>query len=322
MSSRSTPPGGDATVNAETCVSLGAAQAQLDAYPTRDIALGHLQVQRALPVKGRRLIGPWCFLDRFGPLSFTEGLPMDVAAHPHIGLQTVSWLLDGEIAHTDSLGSDAVLRPGGVNVMTSGRAIAHAEQTPRDHTGRLNGVQLWTALPDAVRHGAPDFQHVAEVPRLELRGGLVQVFSGAVADARSSATHFSPIVGADVRVHRGGSLTVPIEPSHEHGLLVLDGDVALEGQPLEPRVLYYTGTARHALELASRDGARVLLVGGAPFPETILMWWNFVARTPEEIRDARTDWETHQRFGEVRHYSGPRLSAPELLHLARPNPLS
>ncbi len=322
MSSRAIPPGSDGTVNAESCVSLGAAQPQLDAYPTRDIALGHLQVQRALPVKGRRLIGPWCFLDRFGPLSFTEGAPMDVAAHPHIGLQTVSWLLDGEIAHRDSLGSESVLRPGGVNVMTSGRAIAHAEQTPRDHTGRLNGVQLWTALPDAVRRAAPAFQHVGEVPRLESPGGLVQVFSGAVGDVHSAATHFSPIVGAEVQVHRGGTVTVPVAPSHEHGLLVLDGDVTLEGQPLAPRVLYYTGTWRHALELVSIAGARVLLVGGAPFPETILMWWNFVARTPDEIREARTDWEAHRRFGEVLNYSGPRLDAPELLHLARPNPVS
>jgi redox-sensitive bicupin YhaK (pirin superfamily) len=321
MSSR-TPPPGDGPVNAETCVSLGAAQPQLDAYPTRDLALGHLQVQRALPVKGRRLIGPWCFLDRFGPLSFTDGAPMDVAAHPHIGLQTVSWLLDGEIAHRDSLGSESVLRPGGVNVMTSGRAIAHAEQTPRDHTGRLNGVQLWTALPEAVRHGAPDFQHVGEVPRVEQHGGLVQVFSGAVGDVRSAARHFSPIVGADVQVHRGGTVTVPIAPAHEHGLLVLEGDVSLEGQPLSPRVLYYTGMARHALELTSAAGARVLLVGGTPFPETILMWWNFVARRPDEIRDARTDWVAHRRFGEVLNYAGPRLDAPELLHLARPNPVS
>jgi quercetin 2,3-dioxygenase len=279
-------------------------------------------VQRALPVKGRRLIGPWCFLDRFGPLSFTDGRPMDVAPHPHTGLQTVSWLLDGEIAHLDSLGSEAVLRPGGVNVMTSGRAIAHAEQTPRDHTGRLNGVQLWTALPEAVRHGAADFQHVSEVPRLELPGGLVQIFSGGIGEVRSAASHFSPIVGADVQVHRGGCLTVPVAPSHEHGILVLDGDASLEGQPLEPRVLYYTGTARHALELASVEGARVLLVGGEPFPETILMWWNFVARTPDEIREARADWDEHRRFGEVRGYAGPRLDAPELLHLARPNPVS
>ncbi len=312
----------DETVAAESCRALGAATAQLDVYPGRDIALGPLSVLRALPVKGRRLVGPWCFLDRFGPLSFTGGLPMDVAPHPHMGLQTVSWLLDGEIAHLDSLGSEAVLRPGGVNVMTSGAAIAHAEQTPRDHTGRLNGVQLWTALPERDRHGAAAFQHVLEVPQVELAGGLVQVFSGALAGAASPADHFSPLVGADVQVHRGARITVPLVPGHEHALLVLSGDCTLEGQPLEPRTLYYLGMTRAEMTLASGGGARVLLVGGEPFPETILMWWNFVARTPDEIRTAREDWEGRRRFGDVAAYQGPRLAAPELMRLARPNPIS
>lgn len=312
----------DQTVGAETCLALGGTDRLLDAFPGREVALGHLPVLRALPVKGRRLVGPWCFLDRFGPLSFTEGAPMDVAPHPHIGLQTVSWLLDGEIAHLDSLGSDAVLRPGGVNVMTSGRAIAHAERTPRDHTGRLSGVQLWTALPDAHRQDAPSFQHVAEVPRVETPGGIAQVFSGALAGAVSPAHHLSPLVGADLQVHRGGRLDLPLDPAHEHAVLVLDGDAALDGQALAPRVLYYLGTRRGEVSLASRDGARVLLVGGVPFPETILMWWNFVARTPEEIRAARDDWEAHRRFGDVAAYAGPRLAAPELVRLARPNPIS
>lgn len=312
----------DDTVAAETCLALGSAGAQLDPYPARESALGHLPVLRALPVKGRRLVGPWCFLDRFGPLSFTEGAPMDVAPHPHIGLQTVSWLLDGEIAHLDSLGSDGVLRPGGVNVMTAGRAIAHAERTPRDHTGRLSGVQLWTALPDLHRHDAPSFQHVAEVPRVETPGGIAHVFSGALAGAVSPAHHLSPLVGADLQVHPGARLTLPLEPAYEHAVLVLDGDATLDGQALAPRVLHYLGTRRAECTLASRAGARVLLVGGTPFPETVLMWWNFVARTPEEIRAARDDWEAHRRFGDVRAYAGPRLSAPELLRIARPNPVS
>ena len=133
-------------------------------YPAREVRLGDVPVLRALPAIGRRTIGPWCFIDRFGPLSFTDARPMDVAPHPHMGLQTVTWLLDGEIVHDDSLGSEALLRPGGLNVMTSGAAIAHAEQTPREHTGRLHGVQLWTALPESERHGSPSFQHLADVP--------------------------------------------------------------------------------------------------------------------------------------------------------------
>src|SRR5215470_16730472 len=151
MSKRTEP------VSAEACTALAAAGRELQAFPNRELALGSLSVWRALPVKNKRLIGPWCFLDRFGPLSFTDGKPMDVAPHPHIGLQTVTWLLEGEIQHDDSLRCEAVARPGLVNVMTAGRGIAHAEQTPASHSSRLNGVQLWVALPGEVRHMAPAF---------------------------------------------------------------------------------------------------------------------------------------------------------------------
>jgi redox-sensitive bicupin YhaK (pirin superfamily) len=294
----------------------------VEAYPGREIRLGELRVLRALPAKGRRLIGPWCFLDRFGPMTFTEGTPMDVAPHPHMGLQTVTWLLDGEVVHDDSLDSQAVLRPGGVHVMTSGRAIAHAERTPTENTGRLNGVQLWTALPDAHRHGAPSFQHIDEVPAIESRGGIVRVFSGTIAHAVSPAGHFSPIVGADLTIHASHTLTLPLDPANEHAVLVLDGTCALAGTPIAPETLYDLGTGRSELAVSSRDGARVLLIGGRPLGEPILMWWNFVARTPEEIREARDDWEAHRRFGEVPAYRGPRLAAPEILRLAQPNPVS
>lgn len=312
----------DSTVAAETCAALGAAQQQLEAYPGREVTLGALGVLRALPVRSRRLIGPWCFLDRFGPATFAQGGGMDVAPHPHIGVQTVTWLLDGEIVHDDSLLQEAVLRPGGVNVMTSGHAIAHAERTPDDNTGRLDGVQLWTALPDRDRHSDPSFQHVAEVPRIDAPGGIVRVFSGRLAGLVSPARHFSALVGADLQVHARQQLVLPLEPSHEHGLLVLSGDCSLEGQRLDERVLYYLGTQRSELSVDSTAGARLLLTGGIPFPETILMWWNFVARTPEEIRDARTDWEAHRRFGDVPAYKGPRIPAPPLTRLAPPNPVS
>jgi redox-sensitive bicupin YhaK (pirin superfamily) len=233
----------------------------IESFVSRDISIGALQVARALPVKARRLVGPWCLLDRFGPLTFTGDKPMDVAPHPHTGMQTVTWLLDGEVLHDDSLGCEAVVRPGGVNVMTAGSGIAHAEQTPIRNTGRLNGVQLWVALPDA-------------------------------------------------------------HPRYEHAALLLGGDCSVEGQPLEDRHLYYLGTSRSSVSFNSRTGSRVLLIGGPPFPETVLMWWNFVARTPEEIAQARTDWEEHRRFGNVTAYVGPRLDAPPLVRVARPNPMS
>jgi len=294
-------------------------------YPGKDISLGDIAVLRALPVRGRRMVGPWCFLDRFGPLSFTDGMPMDVAPHPHMGLQTVSWLVEGEIAHDDSLRCEAILRPGGVNVMTSGHAIAHAERTPREHTGKLNGVQLWTALPESRRHGAAAFQHLAEVPRIESPAGLVHVFAGSMDSQTSPAQHFSPIVGAELLVHRGHELLLPLDAAFEHALLVLEGDVTLEGQPLEPRLLYYLDPGRADMAFTSTTGARVLLIGGAPFGEPILMWWNFVGRTPDEIHQARADWESHQRFGDVPAYKGPRLPAPEVLRLASlppANPMS
>jgi quercetin 2,3-dioxygenase len=294
----------------------------MQSYPNRELALGALPVTRILPVKDRRLVGPWCFLDRFGPLSFTDEKPMDVAPHPHIGLQTVTWLLDGEVVHDDSLGSQSRLRPGGVNVMTSGAGIAHAEQTPRDHTGKLNGVQLWTALPDVSRHGAAGFLHLEEAPVAESRGGIARVFAGALLGAACPALYYSEILGADLQLHAGLPMEVPLDPAFEHAVLTLDGDATVNGEAMQTRTLYYVGAGRTEVSFGSRGGGRLLLIGGPPFPETILMWWNFVARTPEEIAAARADWEAHRRFGDVPAYHGPRLAAPDLLRLARPEPVS
>jgi redox-sensitive bicupin YhaK (pirin superfamily) len=231
-------------VAAEECIALGASQHRLESYPTREVALGDLTISRALPIRERRLVGPWCFLDRFGPLTFSEGKPMDVAPHPHIGLQTVSWLHEGEVVHDDSLGSASILRPGGVNVMTAGAGIAHAEQTPREHTGRLNGVQLWTALPDEHRTGAPRFIHVAKVPALERPAGIVQVFAGRLEGAGLPGPYYSPLLGADLQVHPRHTLQVPLDPTFEHAMLVMRGDCTLDGEHLAERTLYYLGTTR------------------------------------------------------------------------------
>ena len=206
--------------------------------------------------------------------------------------------------------------------MTSGAAIAHAERTPANNSGHLSGVQLWVALPDRERSMSARFQHVERVPLDEQRGGIVQVFAGSFSALASPATHRSGIFGADVQIHPGAALDMPLEVAYEYAALVLNGDCSLEGQPLQERVLYYLGTNRFEVCFTSGSGGRLLLIGGPPFPEKILMWWNFVARTSQEIAEARTDWEERRRFGDVTGYSGPRLAAPSLITFANPNPAS
>ncbi len=309
-------------VAAEECSAQVTSEQTVESFPNSEVQLGSLTISRALPVRNRRLVGPWCFLDRFGPVTFTDGKPMDVAPHPHIGLQTVTWLLDGEVLHDDSLGCEAVVRPGGVNVMTAGQGIAHAEQTPAENSGGLNGVQLWVALPNVHRDIAPSFESFAELTTTEKRGGAIRVFAGTLGGVSSPTRHYSELVGADLEIHAGESLELGLAADYEHALLVLRGDCTIEYRPLQAEALHYLGTRRTSACLGSSSGARVLLIGGPPFPEKILMWWNFVARTAEEIVQARTDWEGRRRFGEVTAYGGPRLVAPTLARFARPNPLS
>jgi quercetin 2,3-dioxygenase len=312
----------DTKVGAQACDAADDQGAVFESFPARETTLGTLKILRALPIRQKRLVGAWCFLDRFGPLSFSDAKPMDVAPHPHIGLQTVSWLLQGEIVHKDSLGSEALLGPRGVNVMTSGGGIAHSEETPPKNSGLLNGVQLWVALPDGPRHGPASFQHVDEVPNVEQGGGVVSVFAGSMLGSSSAAKHFTPLLGVDVSLHADGSLELPLDRSFEHAALLLTGDAEIEGQAIDATSLWYLGTSRSSVEFKSKNGSRVLLIGGPPFPEQILMWWNFVARTSEEIAQARSDWQHHERFGAVTAYHGPRLDAPPLQRFAPPNPAS
>ena len=310
------------SVNGKECSAVGAKEPAFIGYPNRSARLGALDISRALPIRDRRMVGPWCFLDRFGPLSFTSNKPMNVPPHPHIGLQTVSWLLAGEVLHNDSLGSEAMVRPGGVNVMTAGYGISHTEETPKENTGRLNGVQLWVALPENARNIAPSFTNVEHVPKLDTRGGIVQVFAGTKNGAVSPAPYYSEIVGLEIQVHAESEFELDLDHGYEHALLVLNGDCNYEMTKLEERMLYYLGSARSSISLTSRSGSRVLLIGGPPFPEKILMWWNFVARTPDEIAQARADWEAFRRFGQVVGEHAPRLVAPDLVRFARPNPAS
>jgi quercetin 2,3-dioxygenase len=302
---------------AETCASEPS-RPVLEALPGRLTDLGGLPIRRLLPRSARRLVGAWCFLDSYGPLTFASGKPMDVAPHPHTGLQTVSWLLEGELIHHDSLGRQGPAGPGVLNLMTAGRGIAHSEETPPANSGRLRGVQLWVALPSTSRETAPAFEQHRSLPVAELDGGRATVFMGGLAGARSPARAFSPILGAEL-AGEASRLVVPLEAGFEHALVLLQGDAALGDQPLAGETLYYLGAGRRQLELRAQvPPLRVLLLGGAPFGETVLMWWNFVARTTDEIVAARADWQAGRRFGEVRAYEGPRLEAPPFV--ARPVP--
>lgn len=304
-------------------ISAFGVQAQVfTPYPNREAHLGPIYISRALPARDRRMVGPWCFLDRFGPLVFTDEKPMKVPQHPHIGLQTVSWLLDGEILHTDSLGSEAILTPGGVNVMTAGNGIAHAEETPTNNSGSLSGIQLWVALPDEHRNTAPSFISVQKVPIIESNKAKVFLFAGNFEGEKISTGFFSDLLGMDVQILPRQSITITLNPRFEHALLVLEGNCCIEKQVLKQKFLYYLGIGRQRIEIGNQTSCRFLLIGGPPFPEKILMWWNFVARKPDEISQAREDWVSHRRFGMVKGTKLGRLSAPVLSNLAHPNPIS
>lgn len=294
----------------------GAQAPQIDVLTPRDVPLGGpraMTVRRTLPQRARTLIGAWCFADHYGPDDVSETGGMDVAPHPHTGLQTVSWLFSGEIEHRDSLGSHAFVRPGELNLMTGGHGICHSEvSTPR--TTVLHGVQLWVALPGEHRHTERDFQHYIPDP-VRLDGAEARVFLGSLAGAVSPVRTFTPLLGAEITLEPRATVTLAVDPGFEHGLLVDHGDVRMAGTVLRPAELGYSATGAEALTLTNEsDGtARVVLLGGTPFEEEIVMWWNFIGRSHEDIVRAREDWEnSSDRFGAVEGYAGDRLPAPAL----------
>jgi redox-sensitive bicupin YhaK (pirin superfamily) len=296
---------------ATKCPAADATKPVLEAYPTRSSELGGgLTVRRALPHRQRRLVGPWCFLDHFGPIDFHTHKGIDVAPHPHIGLQTVTWLIEGEVLHKDSLGYEQLIRPGQLNLMTAGRGIAHSEETPAVHSASLHGAQLWIALPHAQRQIEPAFEHHPELPVAGLGPCRATVLAGELAGMRSPARVYSPIVGAEIAAAGAGSAEIPLNPRFEHAILVITGEMEIEGHFMEPGTLFYLGSGRDRLSAQFRAQSRLMLVGGMPFGEDIIIWWNFVARTADEIAAARADWEQQRRFGEVTAYQGQRLSAP------------
>ena len=282
-------------------------RAEITIEPARTAAVGSTTVRRALPRRARRTVGAWCFADHFGP---AQGGLGGIGPHPHIGLQTVTWLLDGHLLHRDSLGSEQSIRPGQLNLMTAGHGIAHAEEADLTSTGTSHGTQLWVALPEATRNGPAAFEHHAELPHVDLGaatatlliGGLAGSAAGVVSPARADTDH----LGAQLDLR--GPLELDLDPRYEHALYPLDGPVTVAGRPLAVGEVAYLPPGHQALSVGPADrtpaasGAgpvRVMLLGGVPFPEEVFMWWNYVARTRDEVDAANRAWtEGTDRFGD------------------------
>ncbi|WP_318843102.1 bifunctional pirin family protein/GNAT family N-acetyltransferase [Myceligenerans pegani] len=304
----------EVTSEAIRCGAQAGHTAGVEVLSARDVPLGGpraMRVRRTIPQRARTLIGAWCFADHYGPVEVPATSGMDLPPHPHTGLQTVSWLFSGTIEHRDSLGTHSIVRAGELNLMTGGHGIAHSEVSTPD-TRILHGVQLWVALPDADRDAGRDFQHHVPEP-VRIDGAELRVFLGSLGGETSPVRTFTPLLGAQIDLEPHATVTLSVDPVFEHGLLVDAGDVSLDGTAVPPAELGYLAPGAGTLTLANRsDGpARAVLLGGPPFEEEIVMWWNFVVRDHEEILRAREDWENaSDRFGTVEGYDGSRLPAP------------
>ena len=290
---------------------------------SREVPLGGpraMPVRRTLPQRERSLIGAWCFADHYGPDDVGNTGGMNVPPHPHTGLQTVSWLFTGEIEHRDSIGSHAMVRPGELNLMTAGRGIAHSEvSTPQ--TRILHGAQLWVALPASAQDADPAFETYAPDP-VELDGATVRVFLGSTAGSTSPVRTFTPLLGAEILLEPGADVTLDIQRGFEVGVLVDEGEVQLRGTTVRWAELGYQPPGESLVALRNTGGtrARLLLLGGEPLGEQVIMWWNFLGRSHEDIVGYRREWQSElrgsapadPRFGTVEGYDGDPLPAPEL----------
>jgi redox-sensitive bicupin YhaK (pirin superfamily) len=301
------------------CVAAGFAGCDgIEVLHPREVPLGGpraIRVRRTLPQRQRSLIGAWCFADHYGPHDVRGSTGMDVPPHPHTGLQTVSWLFSGEVEHRDSAGVHQLVRPGDLNLMTAGAGICHSEVSTRATT-ILHGAQLWVALPDRDRDTGRDFAHYVPEP-ISLQGATVRVFLGEIAGSRSPVHTFTPLLGAQVDLEPGAAVERDVDPDFEHGVLLDQGVVAMSGTRLDVADLAYQGPGHTSLHLhnAGDRPARVLLLGGTPFTEELVMWWNFVGRSHDDIVTYRQQWQhADDRFGAVHGYEGStqRLPAPPM----------
>jgi redox-sensitive bicupin YhaK (pirin superfamily) len=270
--------------------------------------LGAFKVNRTLPGRERTMVGPFIFVDEFGPAQLPPGQGMDVRPHPHINLATVSYLFEGAIEHRDSIGSHQVIEPGAINLMTAGSGIVHSERSPlalRPDGPRLYGMQTWLALPDGREEIAPAFDHVAadELPLVEDDGASARVLMGTLWGATAATPCHSPTIYADIMIGAGGSIPIDSE-ADERAVMLVDGEAELDGQKLDLFALYILRPG-HEARLSSDAGARLMLMGGAAFATRRYVFWNFVSSSRDRINQAKEDWKA-QRFplipGDDREY--------------------
>ncbi|QDO87579.1 pirin family protein [Ornithinimicrobium ciconiae] len=302
--------------------------AEVEVIAPRDVPLGGpraMLVRRTLPTRQRTTIGAWCFADHYGPDAVDQSGGMVVPPHPHTGLQTVSWLFTGEIEHRDSTGMHAMVRPGELNIMTAGTGISHSEVST-ENTRILHGVQLWTVLPQESRFVEPGFEHYVPEPVDLASGGRLSVFLGSLTvedehvsePISSSATAYSPLLGAELTLQPGAVITLRLDPTFEHGVLVDGGPVCVGPEQIAMHDLAYLAPGRESVDIhAGEHGGRVIILGGTPFEEQIVMWWNFIGRDHDEVVAYREEWQARveegaqTRFG-LFAYDGDPLPAPVL----------
>jgi redox-sensitive bicupin YhaK (pirin superfamily) len=256
--------------------------------------LGDFKVNRTLPARERTMVGPFIFVDEFGPARLPEGQGMDVRPHPHINLATVTYLFDGAIEHRDSIGSHQVIEPGAINLMTAGRGIVHSERSPqalRAGGPSLYGMQTWLALPDGREELDPAFDHVAgdELPLVEDGGARARVLMGTLWEATAATPQHSPTIYADIELAVGAAL--PIEAgADERAVMLVGGEADLDGQPLQPYALYVLRPG-HEGRLSSGGGGRIMLMGGQAFATRRYVFWNFVSSSRDRINHAKEEWK-------------------------------
>lgn len=279
----------------------------------RTADVGGIPVNRAMPTRHRRTIGAWCFLDHAGPAVFKgDSRGLRVGPHPHTGLQTFTWMIEGKVLHRDSLGNEQVIRPGQVNLMTAGHGISHSEESVEGEK-HLHAAQLWIALPYVDRHTNPRFDHYPDLPRWRADDTEFTLLTGEFAGYHAPALTFSPLVGLDIAARAGSMHTLPLRRDFEYGVLSLEGELDIEGDTFRENELAYLGRGRDEVTLSLPDNGRLILIGGEPLDEDILIWWNFVGHSREEIAAAQRDWEEgSDRFGEIWEYDGERLMPPPL----------